>query len=261
MARRLIDRNRARESRRQARILDQLTSQFRSRVAAEIAAAMRRMADVWQHTHAVLIPPEFPGRLEAVYQQMAYAAVSAFGSRILNQGKDAGIALEVKDFAATMHRIAMRYVQREAVRRRITNVTETTRSQVVSAVSKGYEDGLGIPEIARNISDIADDISRMRAETIARTETHGAANYGSDQAARELGLPLRREWLAAHDERTRDTHAAADGQIVGMDDPFLVGDAVLMYPGDPAGPPEEVINCRCTLGYIVDDGIDQWEPT
>jgi len=256
MARALLDRNRAREARRQERILDKLARQFRGRLKAEIAAAMRDMIEAWQHTHAVVTPPGFMGRLEATYQQMAMAAVSAFGARILGQGKHAGLVIERKDFANTMHRIAMRYVHREVVRRRIVNVAETTRSQIVTAVAKGYEDGVGVAEIARNIFDLVDEISRMRAEVIARTETHGAANYGSNEAARELGLPLRREWLAASDERTRDTHREANGQIVGMEEPFIVGGAPLMFPGDPAGPPEEVINCRCTLGYIVDDGLD-----
>lgn len=256
MARALLDRNRAREARRQERILDQLARQFRGRLKAEIAAAMREMVEAWQHTHAVVTPPGFIGRLEATYQQMAMAAVSAFGARILGQGKHAGLVIERKDFANTMHRIAMRYVHREVVRRRIVNVAETTRSQIVTAVAKGYEDGAGVAEIARNIFNTIDEISRLRADTIARTETHGAANYGSDQAARELGLPLRREWLASHDERTRDTHAAADAQVVGMEQPFIVGNAALMFPGDPAGPPEEVVNCRCTTRYIVDDGLD-----
>jgi uncharacterized protein with gpF-like domain len=88
---------------------------------------------------------------------------------------------------------------------------------------------------------------------IARTETHGAANYGAGRAARETNLPLNREWIASGDERTRETHAEADGQIVGMDEPFTVGGASLMYPGDPAGPAEEVINCRCSVGFIVDE--------
>jgi hypothetical protein len=32
---------------------------------------------------------------------------------------------------------------------------------------------------------------------------------------------------------------------IPVDEPFIVGGAELMYPGDPAGPPEETINCRC----------------
>jgi SPP1 gp7 family putative phage head morphogenesis protein len=96
-------------------------------------------------------------------------------------------------------------------------------------------------------------ISSYRAEMIARTETHGAANYGSQEAAKQTGLPLAREWLAAADDRTRETHREANGQVVGMDDTFRVGDSDLAFPGDPSGPGEEVINCRCAVGYIVDD--------
>jgi hypothetical protein len=38
-----------------------------------------------------------------------------------------------------------------------------------------------------------------------------------------------------------------------MDEKFKVGDAELMFPGDPEGPADEVINCRCAVGYIVDE--------
>jgi hypothetical protein len=34
-----------------------------------------------------------------------------------------------------------------------------------------------------------------------------------------------------------------------MDEPFIVGESELMYPSDPEGPAEEVINCRCAVLY------------
>lgn len=259
MARRLIDRNRQREARRQVLLLDKLAGQFRGRLERELSSAMRDMVDHWEQTHSVVMTRGFVDRLAATYQQMATAAIEAFSGRILQQSKHAGLALERKeDFAQTMRRRALQYVQQEAVRRRIQQVTETTRRQIINAVDTGYREGSTLPEVASAIRSVIPSIARYRSDAIARTETHGAANYGSNEAAKLTGLPLRREWLAAEDERTRDTHKEADGQIVGLDEAFTVGDSLLMYPGDPSGPPEETVNCRCTLGYLVDDGIDSW---
>lgn len=260
MARRLIDRNRQREARRQVLLLDKLAAQFRGRLERELASAMRDMVDHWQATHVVDMPRGFMDRIGATYGQMAVAAIEAFSGRILQQSKHLGLRLELKeDFAQTMRRRALQYIGQEAVRRRIQRVTETTRKQIINAVDTGYREGSTLPEVASSVRAIIPSIARFRADAIARTETHGAANFGSQEAAKLTGLPLRKEWLAADDERTRETHKEADaGDPIGMDEKFQVGNSFLAYPGDPAGDPEEVINCRCTLGYIVDDGIDDW---
>lgn len=262
MARRLIERSKTRELERQNVILDRLVLQFRGRIRSELSAAMRDMLDHWDHTREIVMPREFKERMVATYHQMATAAISAFGGRILDQGKSAGLVLERKeDFGQTMRQMALGYIQQESIRRRITDVTETTRRQIINAVDAGYRAGVGTGEIARTIRPLISDIAGVRADTIARTETHGAANYGSDQAAKLTGLPLKREWIAAVDERTRPSHAEAAGQDpVGMEEPFKVGDALLMYPGDPSGPAGEVINCRCAVGYIVQDGLDEEPP-
>jgi len=92
------------------------------------------------------------------------------------------------------------------------------------------------------------------AERIARTETIGALNGGSHAGAmawtRETGERQWKEWLATEDERTRHSHVVADGQVVELDENFEVGRAGLRFPGDPAGPPGEVINCRCRPLYL-----------
>jgi len=237
------------------------------------------MADHWEQTLAIDYPRGFEARMTALYLQMADAATRAFASRILDQGKSAGLITERKwgNFAQIMTRLAVSFIGMEAVRRRIVAVLETTRRHIYGAVQKGYEDGKAPREIAKDIREAAPAISRIRANVIARTETHAAANFGSNEAAKATGLPLRREWLAAHDKRTRTVdpligdpdefgHRQADGQKVGPDEPFLIpkkggGTEALMYPGDPKGSAGNTINCRCTLGYIVDDGIDDWEPT
>jgi hypothetical protein len=258
MVRRLIDNNPRREQRRQAALLDRLTVQFRGRLTRELEAAMREMVSHWEMTGNVVLPRGFYDRIEATYRQMALASVTMFGSRVYEQGKQHGLKLEIKEtkesFAQIMTRLALRYIQQEMIRRRITAVTETTREQIVRAVRKGYQDGLGQRGVASMILDVVPQLAAYRADTIARTETHGAANYGSQEAAKATGVPMKKEWLSAADDRTRDTHREAGHQpAIGMDDTFTVGDSQLQFPGDPAGDPEEVINCRCSLGYIVDE--------
>jgi hypothetical protein len=256
MARRLVDSNTRREVRRQGALLDRLTVQFRGRLNREIATAMREMVEHWEQTGNVTLPRDFRDRIEATYRQMAMASITMFGSRIMEQAKARGVKLETKEsFAQIMTRRALRFIQQEAIRRRITEVTETTRDQIIRGVRKGYEDGLGQRGTASYILDLVPQISSYRADMIARTETHGAANYGSQEAAKQTGLPLSREWLAAADDRTRDTHREANGQVVGMDDTFRVGDSDLAFPGDPSGPGEEVINCFHPDTMILTAGL------
>ena len=65
---------------------------------------------------------------------------------------------------------------------------------------------------------------------------------------------VRRTWITMMDEHVRPSHRRAQGQQVKLGVPFSVGAALLRYPGDPLGPPSEVINCRCktliTVGSV-----------
>lgn len=91
----------------------------------------------------------------------------------------------------------------------------------------------------------------MRAETIARTESLGvlseARHEATEQMLDQTGIDrdsVKRRWAATMDDRTRDDHAETDGQERGMDEPFDMPDgSQLMYPGDPDGEPDQVINC------------------
>ena len=266
MARRLNNRDRNLEWRRQSRIFNGLAKQFRPMFDSTLQSAMREMVYTWEYVGFVQTPSTLYGKIEGIYKALAQAAVTQMGRRILDQGKAAGVVLEVKEDLATMFmRWALEYIFSELMRTRITNVTETTREEIVKAVARGYADGLGQREVAQRILEEIPEMSDYRANLIARTETHGAANYGAQRAAQYSGLPLRREWISGLDRRTRAIfrddqfdHVEADRQTVGMDEPFLIrkrtgGVEALMYPGDPAGSAGNVINCRCSVGFIVDE--------
>ena len=54
-------------------------------------------------------------------------------------------------------------------------------------------------------------------------------------------------WVTMQDASVRGTHRAANGQIADSDGTFDIGGFDLHYPGEPVGPPEIWINCRCIL--------------
>lgn len=256
MVKRLTGNNPRTEQIRQQRLLLALEMRFARRFASEIS---RQSRDFISRYKATGMPPPLMRthreNVQEIYEQLVRVSVEIFGQRVLEQGKASGQILETKDFEETFRKLSRQYINLEMIRQRITSVSDTTRQQIVDQIRRGELQGMGVDEIARAITKAVPLISRQRGALISRTETHGAANYGADAAAKETGLRLRKEWIAASDERTRQEHADADGQIVNMDEPFRVGGELLMYPGDPAGSAGNVINCRCSVSHIVEDDL------
>src|SRR5262249_23255897 len=129
-------------------------------------------------------------------------------------------------------------------------------------IQTAAEEGYSIPRTANAITDAVDNVAAYRATALARTDLIGLTNGASQNAASEAFQgrdDVTKVWLATPDERTRETPDEADGQEVPLNEFFDVGGAQMMYPGDPDGPDEEVINCRCTLIYSGDPGANAEE--
>ena len=257
------------EARSQRVLLDKLDAKFTAALSAEITEASLAMIDGLVRTGSVPpLPLDHASRISEIYAHIVSLSILAFGDRVVGQGKTLGLVLETKSFAEFFARLAQEYIALEAIRRRIVQVSEATRQQIVNAVQIGQDSGQGIAEIAQGIRDRLPSLSRRRASVIARTETHGAANYGADGAARTTGLPMRKEWVSVEDHRTRDfgdgdgvvdefSHRAMSGVVVDMEQPFMVPrrnltSEPMMFPGDPNGSAANVINCRCAVAHIVD---------
>ncbi len=92
-------------------------------------------------------------------------------------------------------------------------------------------------------------------------ETVTSANQGAMFVAKETGLTLRKGWLSARDSRVRFHHRNENGQVIGVDDFFTVGNDLMLYPGDKGGHNGQpkvsagnLCNCRCSVLMIpVDD--------
>ena len=140
------------------------------------------------------------------------------------------------------------------VAEKVVNINDTTKTKLKAIIRRGFDERLTIWEIRDQIDTLyLEQIIPNRSRVIARTEVISSSNAGSRYAAKQTGLKLKKEWVATADKRTRDTHEKADGQIKDIDEPYEVGNSSLMFPGDPSGKAEEVIQCRCTEVYHTID--------
>lgn len=141
----------------------------------------------------------------------------------------------------------------------LVRITDDVYNLIFAEINDGVNAGEDPDDLAARINRVLDITAsenwRDRAMTIAVTEANRANNAGAlaagFQAQQIEGVSLRKRWLATEDSRTRPTHRDADGQVVLLSQPFVVGNFPLMFPGDPSGPPHESIFCRCTL--LVED--------
>jgi hypothetical protein len=147
-----------------------------------------------------------------------------------------------------------------AVGNRLVRLPDEVYALIVAEIERGLREGLSVDDVSATVDTLltATGSERWpnRARTVARTETIGAVNAGLFRAA-QLDAQARGDvapfklWLATDDTRTRPTHRDAEGQRTLLSEPFVVGTARLMFPGDPRGPAGEVINCRCVLIPVV----------
>lgn len=138
------------------------------------------------------------------------------------------------------------YLSKYILDKSVRPISQTTRDWVLRRISEGVEQGKGAAEIARWIMEDDGNIKFLKNQAlrIVRTETVRAANVGAMKAGESGPFVTIKEWIAAHDNRTRHSHRRVDGEITEFSEPFSNG---LMQPGDPKGDASETINCRCTV--------------
>lgn len=120
------------------------------------------------------------------------------------------------------------------------------KKKITAQVSRGISTGMSWQQVAKQLAGYT-NIGYNNAIRIARTEGHRIQVQGAMDAcykAKDKGADVVKQWDAALDARTRESHQAVDGEIREVDKPFSNG---LMFPGDPSGGAAEVINCRCAL--------------
>ena len=120
-------------------------------------------------------------------------------------------------------------------------------SQISQILTDGYRNGQGINSVANDLTQRFDQLTTWESKRIARTEIHNSHNVAVMDTYKELDVEYTM-WVAAEDERTRDSHLEINGEIIPMGGTYSNG---LAFPGDTSGDIEEWINCRCSNAPFV----------
>lgn len=132
---------------------------------------------------------------------------------------------------------------------RIRDISATTVNRINTEIGLL---ALGAQSMQVTTDRVADALKAPadRARMIIRTElgtVYSAAGQQRMEQAVKVGVTgLQKKWRRSGKLHPRVTHELADGQIVDVDRPFLVGGIQIMYPRAPDIPAKERINCGCS---------------
>lgn len=133
---------------------------------------------------------------------------------------------------------------------------QTTKDDMAAglkeAAEKG-ETGTRAVDVALNKA-LSPSRTFKRADGISEGESVTALNGGQNSARVELadmGTVAQKKWWTMQDDRVRESHRKAHGQIVGIDEKFSIEDKdgvnhLCDFPGDPTLPAGLRCRCRCT---------------
>ena len=133
------------------------------------------------------------------------------------------------------------------------------KKQITSQITQSILQGESLKDMAdrlQKVLKIKDRDSAIRAARTAFTSAQNGGRMDSYKAAADMGIKVRKRWVATKDGRTRHAHQKLDGKTVDWDESFLSELGKIRYPGDPRAKPASTYNCRCTLRTVEKPGIE-----
>ena len=159
------------------------------------------------------------------------------------------IDLRTLDYADAV--VLISFLRRLSNRANLVGLVETRNSAEISKLITS----LRVRQVA--IEEELGDITPSEATSGIRSALHEGdtlqALVGAYVGMNVVGFAAKKEWNAILDEKTRPAHRLADGQVVGIEEDFIVDGEPLMYPGDDSRASiGNTINCRCAAMYYYE---------
>lgn len=229
--------------------LDKFEVSLRGKVAVERNRFIKRVAAAYDDAKSIPanIKTEHVTRLNKILNNHYGVVMPHFAKAARKQFKK-----RERKALSTFESLIIEWAATEALRK-ARLISDTDADDITDAIAAGVVDGASIPDIAKDIRNVA-RLTPYRASIVARTETHNAATFAVVQSSREFaqetGAKVMKRWIPTNDPRTRDTHAEMRGsEAIPIDEQFFVGGESMDRPGDSSASAENVINCRCQVVF------------
>lgn len=119
--------------------------------------------------------------------------------------------------------------------------------EVLPKIQEGIKEGKSLGKTADSLKTEFKDMTESQLTRISRTETQSTYNQSKFETMMQSEAVTGKRWKSSGRSNMRRAHKKANGQTVAVDKPFLVDGEKLMYPGDPDGSVENIVNCACTI--------------
>ena len=138
-------------------------------------------------------------------------------------------------------------------------ITRTSKRKIEEMVRESIETGESIEQFTERMRDLFGSWKVIRPHGVSVFNVTYPFNFALMESYKDNGIEhkmwVNQEMMGNFQGNLRHTHREAGGQIVGIDDLFLVGAARLLHPGDLSQisvNPEELHGCRCAVRPVLD---------
>lgn len=122
----------------------------------------------------------------------------------------------------------------------VNSVRNSTLSRLLERAARAVTDAAGTDSPVAALDDTFSSLLDFELRRMSRHALRDAHETAVIETEKDLGV-RRHRWVTAGDDAVRESHAAVDGEVVEVGEPFSNG---WTYPGQ--------IGCRCHLEPVLD---------
>lgn len=130
------------------------------------------------------------------------------------------------------------------------SMLDTEQEKMADILNAGVKAGKSVPQIRKEIQEAFDDLKKVQAERITRTEVLRVSNEAAVDAWKQSGVVEGKQWLTAEDDRVDEECAEYNGKIIDLDGIYT------KTSYESVGEPPLHPNCRCVVLPILVDKRD-----